>query len=120
MTGDGSDAFFQQVPAVVEVEVEARELRHPPAQVIRPFDEDHRVSGIGDVQGGGQPGDAPADDQRSLDDGQREWHQRLVVAHLLHDGAHRLDGLVGGFLRRVLVWPRDLLPNVGDLHLVGV
>ncbi len=80
----------------------------------------HGVACIGDVERCRHTGNAPADDQRPLDQRQVKGHQRFVVAHLFDDGADRLNCFERRRLCVVLVHPTDLLADVGDLALVRV
>ena len=75
---------------------------------------------IGDGQGRRDSGYASAHDEGSPGDRERKGRQCLIAADLLYDGTDCVDGLAGGLLGCLLVRPRDLLPDVGDLHLIGV
>ncbi len=111
---------LDQVGRAVEIQVQARQLGHPPTQAAALFDQHDRVAGVGQVERGLEAGNPAADDQPALDQGQKVGRERLVVVGLGDDGPDRLDGLVGGRFLLLLVDPARLLADVGDLGLVGV
>src|SRR5450756_78734 len=95
------------------------ELAHVAADRGFLLDEDHLVAAVGDVERRLDAGDAAADYEGALGDGDADALQRLVVLDLLDDGAGDVDGLFGG-LAAVLVDPAAVLADVGHLAHVLV
>ena len=120
MADDRLNLLGQKLWRGIEVEVGAAEFRHLAAQTLAALHQHHSVARVGNVQRSLHAGDAPADDQRPLGDGQRQHVQWLVSLHLLHDGLDDGDGLGRGLGRIILMHPGTLFADVGALAQVGV
>ena len=95
------------------------ELAHVAADGGVLLDQDDLVAAVGDVERRLDAGDAAADHQGALGDGDADALERLVVLDLLDDGAGDVDRLGGG-LAAVLVDPGAMLADVGHLAHVLV
>jgi len=76
--------------------------------------------GIGQVQGGGDPGHATSYDQDILAHRNAFWLKRLEQLRLGHSHSDEILGLLRGHGRLVHVHPGALLTDVGHLQHIGI
>ena len=92
---------------------------HVPADRRLALDEDHLLAGVGQGQGGLDPGDAAADDHRPGDDPHELPLQRLVAGDAA-DGRGQVGLRFVQGVGLVLRDPRHLLADVAHLHQEAV
>ncbi len=72
------------------------------------------------MQGGGHSGNAAADDQDILVDGETVIFEWMGLGHRAHSHAHQILGFLRGLFRQMGMDPGRLIANIGNLDQVFV
>ena len=91
-----------------------------PTQFRLPLYKSHAISGVGDGEGCGHPGDPPTDHQRAAHRLHRQFVDRLRHPHAGHRHPHQFLRLPRGPLRIVHMAPGAVLADVDHLQEVRV
>jgi hypothetical protein len=96
------------------------QLGHLAANRSAPFDENHLMPQISELQTGLNAGDASSYYQRLLGHWHPERNQGFVQLDLLDSHTNKIDSLPSCFVNALGVTPGTLLSDINHLHQIGI